>query len=99
MDGGIEAGEKILTKEDIKEFREAGADIINVSGGKATIEIVKEIRKAYPKLPIIATGGSSNETIKETILAGANCITYTPPSNAELFKTKMNAYRVLELGE
>lgn len=84
---------------DIKGKIEAGADIVNVSGGKATVEIVKEIRSAYPHLPIIATGGPTNETIKETILAGANCITYTPPSNAELFKKKMNAYRVLELGD
>ena len=74
----------------------AGADIINVSGGKHTAEIVRAIRKRYPELPIIATGGPTEETITETVEAGANCITYTPPSNAELFKAKMTLYRMEE---
>ena len=74
----------------------AGADIINVSGGKQTAEIVKVIRAQYPELPIIATGGPTEETVKETVEAGANCITYTPPSNTELFKAKMSIYRMEE---
>jgi len=44
-------------------------------------------------VPIIATGGPTPETIMETIEAGANAITYTPPTNAEIFKTLMNKYR------
>lgn len=87
----------VTLNTDIKGKLEAGADIVNVSGGKGTVEIVKEIRRQYPNLPIIATGGPTNETIKETILAGANCITYTPPSSAELFKVKMHTYRINEL--
>lgn len=84
---------------DVKGKIEAGADILNVSGGKATVDIVREIRRNYPDIPIIATGGPDDQTIRETILAGANCITYTPPSNAELFRAKMNQYRILELGD
>jgi thiamine monophosphate synthase len=77
----------------INEKIEAGADIINVSGGIKTAEIVRKIRQEYPIIPIIATGGPTDETIKEAIAAGANAITYTPPSNGELFKIKMEHYR------
>lgn len=74
----------------------AGADIVNVSGGSRTVEIVRKIRKEFPDLPIIATGGNTNESIHATIEAGANAITYTPPSNGELFKHKMELYREQE---
>lgn len=86
-------------RTDIKGKIEAGADIINVSGGKETISIIRKIRKEYPHIPIIATGGSSDETIEETIRAGANCIIYTPPSITSLFREKMSSYREGELGE
>lgn len=86
-------------RTDIKGKIEAGADIINVSGGKETISIIREIRKEYPNIPIIATGGSSDETIEETIRAGANCIIYTPPSITSIFREKMSSYREGELGE
>lgn len=51
------------------------------------------LRKRYPKLPIIATGGPTDESITATIRAGANAITYTPPSNAALFAEEMAAAR------
>ena len=41
---------------------------------------------AYPNVPLIAFGGKSNDSIRETIAAGANAITYTPPSTQELFQ-------------
>ena len=81
---------------DIGEKLKSGADIINVSGGAATVRIVEKIRKEYPDIPIIATGGPNKESILQTIRAGANCITYTPPTNSELFKEKMKLYRELE---
>lgn len=81
---------------DIAEKLKAGADIINVSGAAATARIVEKIRKEYPDIPIIATGGPNKESILQTIRAGANCITYTPPTNYELFKEKMRLYRELE---
>lgn len=72
---------------------EAGVDIINVSGGKATLKIIQKIRKEHIKLPVIATGGRKDDKITETIAAGANAITYTPPTSAELLKRIMKAHR------
>lgn len=74
----------------------AGASIFNVSGASKTPELVRLIRSRYPEVAIIATGGPNDESIKRTIDAGANCITYTPPTNGELFSIKMQKYRQLE---
>ncbi|AGM99066.1 hypothetical protein [Streptococcus iniae] len=78
---------------DIKSRIEAGVDILNVSGGPNTLNIVKKIRAEFPDFPIMATGGPTEETIKKIIDAGANAITITPPTNGELFKKKMEKYR------
>ncbi|WP_027107943.1 hydrolase [Lacticigenium naphthae] len=80
----------------IEERLEAGVDIVNISGGKETAGIVRAIRKKYPDLPIIATGGPTESSILETIEAGANAITYTPPENGQLFSQKMDYYREAE---
>ena len=79
--------------DDIGKRIEAGAAILNVSAASKTSEIVRSIRRDFPDVPIIATGGPTEESIKATIDAGANAITWTPPSNAEVFKDIMNAYR------
>jgi hypothetical protein len=79
--------------EEIEKRIEAGATILNVSAGKKTVEVVRGIRKRHPNLPIIATGGGTEESINKTILAGANAITYTPPTTAELFRKVMERYR------
>ena len=71
----------------------SGARIINVSGGKNTVEIVKALRAIDKDFPIIATGGPTEETIKEVIEAGANAVTFTPPTSAEIFKDMMENYR------
>ena len=71
----------------------AGIDFVNVSCAEKTPEAVKRIREQYPNLPIIATGGPTEETIRRTISAGANAITYTPPTNGELFAENMRAHR------
>ena len=71
----------------------AGADILNVSGASRTPEIVTKIRAEFPTVPIIATGGPREEDILRTIEAGANAITYTPPSTGELFSVRMHQYR------
>lgn len=78
---------------DIEKRLAAGASIINVAGGASTPQIVGEIRKRYADLPIIASGGKTGESIKSTIEAGANAITYTPPTTAELFRETMAKYR------
>ena len=72
----------------------AGAEILNVSGGKYTADLVREIRKNVgDKFPIIATGGKTGDEILETIKAGANAISYTPPSSSDVFASMMDTYR------
>lgn len=84
----------VSLNEDLEErMLHSGADIINVSGGKNTVEIVKALRKIDANFPIIATGGPSEDTIRQVIQAGANAVTYTPPTSAEIFKEMMDRYR------
>lgn len=83
----------ISEMDDFKGRVDAGATILNVSGAKNTAKIVRKIRTLYPDMPIIATGGPTDESILETIEAGANAITYTPPSNTEIMKELMDKYR------
>ncbi len=78
---------------DIEMRMASGASILNVAGGSATPEIVRSIRAKNPEVPIIASGGRTGESIKATIEAGANAITYTPPTTAELFRDMMAKYR------
>lgn len=78
---------------DIKARIEAGASILNVACGVHTSEVVKKIREEYPDIPIIATGGPTGVHIQQTIFAGANAITYTPPTTQELFRETMERYR------
>ena len=65
----------------------------DVAGTARTPEIVAHIREMFPEVPIIATGGPTDDTIRATIEAGANAITYTPPTSAELFAESMRKYR------
>lgn len=83
----------ISEKDDIEARIKAGATILNVSGAKETPNIVRKIREKYPEMPIIATGGPTDESILAVIEAGANAITYTPPSNTEIMKRLMDKYR------
>ena len=84
-----------VTKEDtdIQGRIDAGASILNVACSTDTPRIVAKIRQQYPDIPIIASGGKTGKTISATIAAGANAITYTPPSPAILFKEMMEKYR------
>ncbi|MDH6365194.1 pentose-5-phosphate-3-epimerase [Enterococcus sp. PF1-24] len=81
----------------IEEKLAAGVSIINISAGKDTAKTVAHFRKLYPELPIMATGGPTEASIEETIAAGANAITFTPPTNGDLFSKKMEKYRKTEL--
>lgn len=83
----------VSAQQDIDERIAAGADILNVSAASKTPEVVAMIRKKYPDLAIMATGGPTDESINATIDAGANAITYTPPSNGELLKGIMQSHR------
>ena len=71
----------------------SGADILNVSAGINTPVVVENIRRNFPGVPIIATGGPTEESMVKTIEAGANAITWTPPSMSELMKKLMKQYR------
>lgn len=80
--------------DDIEGKVNAGARILNISGSKDTPELVRKARELVgPEYPIIATGGPTEDSILETIRAGANAITYTPPSVAEIFADTMQLYR------
>lgn len=83
----------IVKEDDIQGRLDAGAQILNVSAASKTPELVAKIRENFPDVPIMATGGPTEESIKATILAGADAITWTPPSNGEVFRDIMNAYR------
>ena len=52
-----------------------------------------KIRAEFPTVPIIATGGPREEDILRTIEAGANAITYTPPTTGQLFADIMISNR------
>lgn len=83
----------VVKEDDIQARLDAGADIFNVSAAAKTPELVAKIREKFPDVPIMATGGPTEETIKATIKAGADAITWTPPSNGEVFRDIMEAYR------
>ena len=84
-------------KADIQARLDAGVSILNVSAAARTPEVVSAIREKFPKVPIIATGGPTGESTARTIGAGANSISYTPPSTKELFSRTMEDYRSREL--
>lgn len=83
----------VSDEEDVASRLEAGASIVNVSAGANTPRIVERIRRGFPALPVIATGGPGDETIIATIEAGANAITWTPPTSAEILGRIMAQYR------
>lgn len=83
----------VSEKENYEARIKAGVSIFNVSGGSNTANIVRAIRNMHPDFPIIATGGPTPDSILRTIEAGANMITYTPPTTGELFSAIMDDYR------
>ena len=79
---------------ELQPYIDAGVNIFNISGGKGTVELVKWVREQYPDIPIIASGGKTDESIEATINAGANAITYTAYGMMEqYFHEKMETYR------
>jgi len=84
---------------DIAGRLSAGATIFNVSAASKTPWLVEKLRKDFPDIAIIATGGPNDRSIEDTINAGANAITWTPPTTGEIFKTMMEKYRNLKVEE
>ena len=70
----------------------ASASILNISGGADTPEIVRKIRETI-RDPHHRNRWAYRREHPKTIEAGANAISYTPPSNGDLFRIKMDKYR------
>lgn len=83
----------VSDRQDTEARIAAGVDILNVAASTDTPRVVSRLRERYPYLPIMATGGPTDETIRATIAAGANAITYTPPDNGVLLAQIMRAHR------
>jgi len=80
--------------DEVEKKIEAGVSVLNVAGGAKTPELVRNMRERVgDEFPIIATGGNTDESIGATIAAGANAITYTPPTSSEIFEGVMKTYR------
>lgn len=71
----------------------AGARVVNVAAGKGTPDVVEAIRERFPDLPIIASGGRDAISIKATIDAGADAITWVPPTMQQLQRELMDVNR------
>lgn len=74
---------------------EAGVTMVNVAAGARTAAVVAELRRRYPELPVIATGGRSEASIEATIAAGADAVSWTPPDIRELERAVMEKARRL----
>lgn len=74
---------------------EAGSTMVNVAAGARTTEVVSSLRRRYGDLPIIATGGRTDESIARTIEAGADAISWTPPDIRVLERAVMEKARRL----
>ena len=85
----------VSESDDIAGRIDAGATIFNVSAASQTPWLVEKLRKDFPDIAIIATGGPNNQSIEDTVNAGANAITWTPPTTGEIFKSMMEKYRNL----
>ncbi len=72
----------------------AGARILNVSAAARTADLIRLLRRELGHhFPLIATGGPTDETILATVEAGANAITYTPPTSGDILHGIMTKYR------
>lgn len=83
----------VVSADGIEERVHSGASIVNVAAGANTPKVVGQIREKFRDLPIIATGGPTDESLSATIEAGANAIVWSPPGNGEVFREIMDAYR------
>lgn len=71
----------------------AGAAILNVAAGARTAEVVASIRARHPEMPIVASGGKTAQSILATVEAGADAVSWTPPSAQDLQHAMMDRYR------
>lgn len=71
----------------------AGAKVVNVAAGKDTPMVVEKVRERFPEIPIIASGGKDAASIRSTIDAGADAITWVPPTMQQLQRELMDVNR------
>ena len=71
----------------------AGAKVVNVAAGKDTPMVVERVRERFPEIPIIASGGKDATSIRSTIDAGADAITWVPPTMQQLQRELMDVNR------
>ena len=83
----------VSARQDTEARIGAGVDILNVAASTNTPAVVAELRARHPDFPIMATGGPTDETIRATIEAGANAITFTPPDTGVLLAEIMRSHR------
>ena len=83
----------VSSAQDTEARIDAGVDILNVAASSDTPRVVSELRARHPDFPIMATGGPTEETIRATIAAGANAITFTPPDTGVLLAQIMKSHR------
>ncbi len=83
----------VSAEQDTDARIDAGADILNVAASSLTPGVVAQLRERHPDIPIMATGGPTEETIRATIKAGANAITFTPPDTGVLLAEIMHGHR------
>ena len=83
----------VSAEQDTEARLAAGTDILNVAASSQTPAVVAELRARHPDLPIMATGGPTEESIRATIAAGANAITFTPPDTGVLLAQIMGGHR------
>lgn len=89
---------------DLKKLIRIGVSAFNVAAAAETTDVVawirQELKDDYPDFPIIASGGRTDQSILDTIEAGANAITFPASSLTEtIFKDKMKRYREETLEE
>lgn len=84
----------IVDERQLEDKVSAGAHVINVAAGRRTRDVVEAIDDLCD-IPIIASGGPSDETIIATIEAGADAITYTPPPISLIMGELMEKYRAM----
>ncbi len=90
--GGTTAGPRVREIALDAELHGATAVVLNAP---TKTEFIQELSD-YVDIPVVLSIVSLDEnleTIQAVIEAGANAITYTPPSNGEIFKAMMEDYR------
>lgn len=79
---------------DFEERIRAGVSCFNITGGTNTQEIVDYLQKKHPNFPLISTGGKTFASLQNMVNKRINAVVLTPPTNAELFRSIMDTYRL-----